>query len=106
MPEYDLYVVCAHCRHFHDALLRVSLEKDSGVLRVSDVYKKNVPPHFYQAIAQIRCPETNKPANQKDLHMMVLAKVGRWSLRGKPGASKWRLQKFLLDSQSKIEPYN
>ena len=83
MREYDLYVVCAHCRHFHDALLRVSLEKDSGVLRVSDVYHGDVPLYFYQAIAEISCSAVHKPVNQRDPHMMVLAEVGRWSLRKK-----------------------
>ena len=87
MREYDLYVVCAYCRHFHDAFLRVPLEKDFGVLPVREVYEGNIPTYFYQAIAQIRCPETNKPVNPRTPHSMVLAKVGRWSLRKKLSAS-------------------
>jgi hypothetical protein len=83
MPEYDLHVVCPHCQGFHDAFVRVSLEETFEVLRVSDVYHGDVPLYFYQAIAQISCSATNKHVNQSDPHMMVLAEVGRWSLRKK-----------------------
>ncbi len=87
MPEYDLHVVCPHCQGFHDALVRVSLDESFEVLRVIDVYRGKGPLHFYQAVIQIHCPATDKPVNQKDPHMMVLAEVGRWSLRRKMRAS-------------------
>ena len=38
MPEYGLHIICPHCRAFHDACLRVSLDDSFEVLRVSDVY--------------------------------------------------------------------
>ncbi len=87
MPEYDLHVVCPYCQGFHDAFVRVSLQEIFEVRCVSDVYQRNVPLHFYQAVAETRCPATDQFVNQIDAHMMVLAEVGRWSLRRKLRAS-------------------
>ena len=85
MPEYDLHVICPHCKDFHDAFLRISLDETFDVLRVSDVYKENVPPEFYQAASSVRCWATNKTGMETDPDMMVLAEVGRWSSRKKVG---------------------
>jgi hypothetical protein len=83
VPEYDLHVICPHCQDFHDAYVRVQREETFEVLRVSAVYGKDLPPDFYQAISELRCPNTNKPVNQTDPKMMVLAEVERWSARRK-----------------------
>ena len=66
MQDYDLYVFCPHCESFHDAFLRVPREETVEVLRVSDVYQENVPLYFYQAVAELPCPKTNKQIKQKD----------------------------------------
>lgn len=87
MIDYDLYVFCPHCQGFHDALMRVPRQETFEVLRVTDVYGKNVPAHFYQAISELRCPNTNKPINQTDANLMVLAEVAKWSLRRKKNAA-------------------
>ena len=79
--------ICPHCKAFHDAFVRVSLDDGFEVLRASDVYGENIPAYFYQAVSELRCPNTNEPVNQKDPHMMVLAEVGKWSLRKKQNAA-------------------
>ena len=84
MPEYDLYVICPHCKAFHDSFLRVFLDDTFEVLRVSDVYGKNVPTYFYQAVSELRCPNTGKLVNQNNANLMVLAEIGKFSAHSKP----------------------
>jgi len=77
MPQYDLQILCHDCGSFHDALLRVTLDEAFEVRRVSDVYQHAIPLDFYQAIAQIHCPTTNKPVVHNKPDMMILVAVGR-----------------------------
>ncbi len=85
MPQYDLHVRCPDCGNFHDALDRVTLGESFEVRRVGDVYDGNLPLEFYQAIAQIHCPSTDKPVKQQEPDMMVLSrcswKVVKWGKR-------------------------
>lgn len=83
MQDYDLYVMCPHCKGFHDAFARVSLDATFDVRRVSDVYGHDVPTHFYQAVSSLRCDKTNTPVNQNNPDAMVLAQVGKPSLHSK-----------------------
>jgi hypothetical protein len=85
MPEYDLHVICPHCKAFHDAFVRVSLDETFEVLRVSDVYPTEVPAEFFRAASGVWCFALNKPATQTNPSMMVLAEAGRWSRRKKRG---------------------
>ena len=87
MPEYDLHVICPHCKAFHDAFVRVSIDETFEVLRVSDVYQDEVPAEFYRAASRVRCLTMDKLLGQVTSHMMVLAEVGRWSPREKAGVS-------------------
>ena len=87
MLDYDLHILCSHCGSFHDAFVRVPREETFEVLRVSDVYGNNVPPYFYQAISELRCPNTNELVNQTNPDLMVLAQVGVWSLRKRQAAA-------------------
>ena len=79
MPQYDLHILCPNCGKFHDALTRVTLDESFEVRRVSDIYQHGIPLEFHQAIAQIHCSKTDKPVEQKNPDMMVLAAIGRWS---------------------------
>src|SRR2546423_13788115 len=84
MPEYGLHIICPHCKAFHDAFLRVSLDDSFEVLRVSDVYQTDVPEEFYRAASRVRCLAINKQASQTNPRMMILAEVGKWSPGTKP----------------------
>jgi len=83
MPQYDLHILCHDCGDFHDAFVRVTLDDAFDVRQVSDIFPQAVPLEFYQAIAQIHCPTTEKPLKQQNPDMMVLVAVG-WLGRSKP----------------------
>jgi len=77
MPEYDLYVLCAECGNFHDALMTVTLEKSFKVRLTRDVYENEIPTEFNDAIADCRCPTTGRVLPEQDPGEMLLVKVSR-----------------------------
>lgn len=77
MPEYDLYFVCAECGSFHDVLMRVSLEQAFEIRLVSDVYGGEIPPEFYVAICDHKCPTTGRVLRQQHPGRMLLIAVVR-----------------------------